>query len=200
MLSILALLSPSLAALPPFGAHVSLEPTNSLLSGVRHCNYQLSTTNPIEDGNQDFSFKLVAGLSGTGISFQSVNYDTKYMCPRASLNGFLGIGDIGTECATKEDATWLPQAGLADPSNSSFASASANPAYQGLFMTVNASSTCACCEPGWQDMVLAAQGKGLSQTFVVGAPPAPPPAPPTALTVHADLPIDHRVKREFMGW
>ena len=198
----LLLPSLALAALPPLNSIVGLTPTTDPAGGVRHCSFQLSTTNPVDPAtSDDFAFTLVAGLAGGagGVSFRSVNYATKYICP---LAGHLGIGDIGSECASAADATWLPQAGLADASNFSFTSASANAAYAGLFLTQNASRTCACCSGkagDWRDVVLAPAGRGTAQTFVVGHLPPPPPGPPATLVVRADLPVDHRIKREFLG-
>ena len=190
------------AALPPYKSIVAIAPVTDLTAAVRHCAFDLSTTSPIDDGNDDFSFRLVAGLSGAGgVSFQSVNYGTKYICPRAAFHGALGIGDIGTECASAQDATWLPAPGLTDATNFSFTSASTTPGWAGLYMTQNASATCACCDKagGWRDMVLARAGAGLSQTFLVGHAPPPPPAPPASLVVHADAPVDHWIDELFNG-
>jgi hypothetical protein len=194
----------ALAALPPLNSVIGLIPTSDPSGGLRHCDFQVSTTSPVDPATaDDFAFVLVAGLAGGpgAVSLRSTNYPTMYICPQASLGGYVGLGAIGSACASAADATWLPQAGLADASNFSFTSASATPAFAGKFLTQNASRTCSCCDKGgaWRDVVLAAAGAGTAQTFVVGSLPPPPPGPPVALVVHADLPVDHRIKQEFLG-
>jgi hypothetical protein len=191
----------AVSALPPLNTRVAITPTNSLGTGVRHCSFQLSTTDT-DEGNDDFSFRLVAGLNGVAgdVSFQSVNYDDHYICPQASLKGYVGIGEIGVACADNLDASWHALPGLADASNSSFTSSSSNAAFSGLYLTRNNSATCICCDVsgGWKDIILATAGAGLSQTFLVGSPPPPPPPPPAVLVVHAGT-IDHRISKKFLG-
>ena len=195
----LAALSISLAAAAP----VAIIPTNDLYSALRHCNFQASTS-PIDSSNDDFAFERVApGLSGAPntVSFQSVNYPSKYLCPIPQRGGLLGLGAPGdaAACASPADATWRLVPGLTSPSNFSIVSTSATPAFAGLYVTRNATSACSCCEPGWSDAVLAAAGRGLAQSWIIGEPPPPPPPAPATLVVHAGAGVDHRIKEEFNG-
>jgi hypothetical protein len=180
---------------------ISITPITDVTSGLRHCDFEVSTS-PIEDGNGDFSFREVPGLSGSSgtFSYQSLNYPDHYLCPIPSHGGLVGIGIPGDAiaCADAADATWVKQPGLTSPTNSSLTSASASPLFAGLFLTRNATSRCACCGGGWFNVVLAPRGAGTTQTWILGAPPPPPPPPPAALTVHAGA-VDHRIKEEFNG-
>ena len=180
-------------------APISITPITDLTSGLRHCNFEVSTS-PIEDGNGDFAFREVPGLGGAGVSYQSMNYPDHYLCPIPNRGGLMGLGvpGVAAGCAGGGDATFTKVPGFSSPTNFSLQSASPNPAFGGLFLTRNATSRCSCCGGGWFNVVLASRGAGTTQTWVIGAPPPPPPPPPAALTVHAEA-VDHRIKEEFNG-
>ncbi|MET0209439.1 MAG: AbfB domain-containing protein [Burkholderiaceae bacterium] len=71
--------------------------------------------NPAADGN----WKMVAGLAGSGVSFQSQNYPNSYLRHR---NGEVWLDQNDNSNQFKQDATFVQQPGLADGSGASFQS------------------------------------------------------------------------------
>ena len=90
----------SLAALPPVGSVVGFEPVTLPAFGLRHCDYVASVC-PIEGGNDDFRFKIVAALSGApapSYSLQSTNFVEMYLAPivggQQVLHDLLGVSAL----------------------------------------------------------------------------------------------------------
>lgn len=71
--------------------------------------------NPFNDGN----WRMVTGLAGSGVSFQSANYPNSYLRHR---NGEVWLDNNDGSSLFKQDATFLPQAGLLDGNGTSFQS------------------------------------------------------------------------------
>lgn len=81
------------STLPPLGTIVNLVPATMPLYGFRHCYSQAYVT-PLSRKDNDFRFRLVAGLNGApgAVSFESVNYNTSYIAQVSTAEpGRLGI-------------------------------------------------------------------------------------------------------------
>ncbi len=76
---------------------------------------QPGSINPIADGN----WKMVTGLAGSGVSFQSQNYPNSYLRQR---NGEVWLDQNDGSTQFRQDATFLQGPGLVDGSGVSFQS------------------------------------------------------------------------------
>jgi len=99
---------------------VSLRSLNFPDRYVRHRN-ALGYIEPTTDdlGRQDATFRIVAGLSGSCLSFESHNFPSHYL-RHQNYRLKLGLGE--NEQVFHEDATFCPVSGLADPNGVSFES------------------------------------------------------------------------------
>ena len=85
---------------------------------IRHQNSRAkidSNINPVEDSE----WKMVFGLAGTGVSFQSVNFPDHYLRHKENA---IYLEKFDGKPLFREDATFLVRPGLADASKASFES------------------------------------------------------------------------------
>jgi hypothetical protein len=103
-----AFCAPAPGALPPLNTTVNLVPLAMPDYSFRHCDAQGFATPT--DGSPDHEFVLIAGLDGSGVSFQSVNFPAWYIARVSTAEpGRLGV----VQAPSPADASWTvtPAAG-----------------------------------------------------------------------------------------
>jgi hypothetical protein len=105
-----ALLPAALGQVPPLGPlSDGLRPLSRPSFSLRHCSFVASFC-PTEDSNADFSFSLVAGVSGAAgtYSFESAGYPGMYLGLKNASSGALGLIQPPTDGTTAAAGTLGP--------------------------------------------------------------------------------------------
>eukprot|EP01052_Picozoa_sp_SAG31_P057065 SAG31_NODE_16682_length_700_cov_0.976705_1_plen_217_part_01 len=147
---------------------------------VRHCSFQaFVSTCPCDE---DFDFTVVKALNGAAgaVSFRSTNFNTKYLAAVSSGAPEKNRVTLQQGGANKDAASWMPVAGLSDPSKFSFKSLSQVPAVAGGYMTASAKATGTCAGgPNKGDVLVTKTPKSkAAATWESHKHPPPPPRPP----------------------
>ena len=164
----------------PVGKTVSLAPIADEKLLVRHCSYAAFVGSCPCDG--DFDFTVVKGLSGVAgsVSFQSVNFPTKYLSATPAGAAGAEKNRVTLTGVDKDAASWTPVAGLSDPSKFSFKSLSKVPLTAGGYLTSDTKATGGCAGGANKGdvVVLKAPPSKAAATWETHAHPPPPPRPP----------------------
>ena len=90
---------------------------------IRHQNWKIfkHPHKPTQLYELDSSFDVIPGISGQGITLRSVNYPAYYVC-HYKRKGECFIHSADGKPSFKEDASFIPRPGLADPEGVSFES------------------------------------------------------------------------------
>ncbi|MDO6810495.1 AbfB domain-containing protein [Zobellia galactanivorans] len=103
---------------PPVGVIKSWTSVSKAGNVIRHLDGRVGIASdvvPVEAGQ----WNMVAGLAGSGVSFQSVDFPNKYLRHRG---GEVWLDDVEDSALYREDATFFEREGLADASATSFES------------------------------------------------------------------------------
>ena len=206
LLALAAALPVALAQVPPLGPlSGGLRPLSRPSYSVRHCSYVASFC-PTEDSNADFSFILVAGVSGAAatFSFESAGYPGMYLGLKNASSGALGLIQPPADGTTAADATFALAPPLAQPppgTPSVFSLVSqAAPPWGGMYVTYTNGTTAPCgyLPPSGDAMLTdGAAGGGSHASIMLGGAA---PLAPMSVTVDTATVTNPAVNPKFLGW